>query len=228
MQPSGGGAVKRIKGSTAAAQVNKKRKKPKTEGGAENDEDDDDDNDASQPASQHQEGSQRDENATLPEEKPWGMCEGAETLLDALAVVDSTRGFREGTLWSGSTHSVRRRARGGEGPGQARGQARGAVPRVPTWRCTNPRRTTMRPFSQKATRAPIKNASAVPEPHAWDALGWKPPPRGFTRGHPRGYHQGDAKDELLALDAALPDGGGGERRRAFAGRKRGTWRGVAW
>ena len=223
VQPSGGGAVKRIKGSTAAAQVNKKRKKPKTEGGAENDEDDDDDNDASQPASQHQEGSQRDENATLPEEKPWGMYEGAERLLDDLASRLNKRGFREGTLWS----ELERRF--GAAPVEVKEEpvkpevkpegAEGADVEM-----HEPEADDDEDNAQKAM-APIKNVKAVPEPPA-DANGWKPPaPVGSPVDTPEATI-GAIKDELLALDAALPDGGG--EGRAFCKVRGSKARKEAW
>ena len=223
VQPSGGGAVKRIKGSTAAAQVNKKRKKPKTEGAAENDEDDDDDNDASQPASQHQEGSQRDENATLPEEKPWGMYEGAERLLDDLASRLNKRGFREGTLWS----ELERRF--GAAPVEVKEEP--VKPEVKPEGVEGADVEMHEPEvdddddnAQKAM-APIKNVKAVPEPPA-DATGWKPPaPVGSPVDTPEATI-GAIKDELLALDAALPDGGG--EGRAFCKVRGSKARKEAW
>jgi hypothetical protein len=205
VQPSGGGAVKRVKGSTAASEVNKKRKKPKTETGDANDandddDDDDDNNDLGQP--QGPDGSTRDENAHLPEEKPWGMYQGVEGL-GALAASLNKRGFREGTLWS----ELERRFGAAPVPCEeapvkveSRIVPEGAEGDVEMKEPEEPEKDEDN--AQKAM-APIGAVRAVPAPPA-DANGWKAPsPAGAAVDTPEATIAA-IRDEILALDAALP------------------------
>ena len=227
VQPSGGGAVKRVKGSTAASEVNKKRKKPKTETGDANDandddDDDDDNNDTSQP--QGPDGSTRDENAHLPEEKPWGMYQGVEGL-GALAASLNKRGFREGTLWS----ELERRFGAAPVPCEeapvkveSRIEPEGAEGDVEMKEPEEPEKDEDN--AQKAM-APIGAVRAVPAPPA-DANGWKAPsPAGAAVDTPEATIAA-IRDEILALDAALPDGGG--EGRAFCKVRGSKERREAW